>query len=73
MTKDEALKLALNELVWASRYCDIQTGVIEAVKEALAQEQQSCDKPELCKYGNEIESCTSDPMDCQCSLDALFN
>ena len=37
MTKDEALKLALNELVWANRYCDIQTGVIEAVKEASAQ------------------------------------
>lgn len=25
----------------------------------------------LCKYGNEVQSCTSSPMDCQCCHDAL--
>ena len=26
---------------------------------------------QLCKYGNEVQSCTSSPMDCQCCHDAL--
>ena len=25
---------------------------------------------ELCKYGQEPKSCTSNPMDCQCAIDA---
>jgi hypothetical protein len=37
---------------------------IEAIKEALAQ-------PELCKYGNEVQGCTSSPMNCQCCFDSL--
>jgi hypothetical protein len=36
LTKDEALKLALDVLVYASSYCDTYDA-IEAVKEALAQ------------------------------------
>ena len=75
MTKDEALKLAL-EAIEELRYSSstfksdkLSAEAIAAIKEALAQPPQ----PELCKYGNEIKSCTSDPMDCQCSLDALFN
>lgn len=36
MTKDEALKLALDVLVYASSYCDTYDA-IEAIKEALAQ------------------------------------
>lgn len=35
----------------------------KALKEALAQ-------TELCKYGQEPASCTSNPMDCQCAIDA---
>jgi hypothetical protein len=26
---------------------------------------------QLCKYGNEVQSCTSSPMNCQCCHDAL--
>jgi len=25
----------------------------------------------ICKYGNEVQSCTSSPMNCQCCYDAL--
>ena len=36
---------------------------ISATLRALAQS-------ELCKYGQEPKSCTSNPMDCQCAIDA---
>ena len=36
MTKDEALKLALDELIHASSYCNTYDA-IDAIKEALAQ------------------------------------
>jgi hypothetical protein len=36
---------------------------ISATLRALAQ-------TELCKYGQEPKSCTSNPMDCQCAIDA---
>ena len=39
MTKDEALKIALDELVYASSYCNTYDA-IDAVKEALAQPEQ---------------------------------
>ena len=39
MTKDEALKIALDVLVYASSYCDTYDE-IDAVKEALAQPEQ---------------------------------
>jgi DnaJ-class molecular chaperone len=26
----------------------------------------------LCKYGNESATCTLDPMDCQCAIDAAL-
>jgi hypothetical protein len=29
-------------------------------------------QPELCKYGQEPASCTSNPMDCQCAIDAAL-
>ena len=29
-------------------------------------------QPEKCKYGQEPKSCTSNPMDCQCALDAAL-
>jgi len=28
-------------------------------------------QPALCKYGNEVQGCTSSPMDCQCCFDSL--
>jgi hypothetical protein len=39
MTKDEALKLALDELIHASSYCNTYDA-IDAIKEALAQPEQ---------------------------------
>jgi len=61
----EALKLALE----CAERCEAIDGMyswsatITAIKEALAQ-------TELCKYGQEPKSCTSNPMDCQCAIDA---
>lgn len=39
--------------------------LVDDVIEALTQ-------PELCKYGQEPKSCTSNPMDCQCAIDAAL-
>jgi Zn finger protein HypA/HybF involved in hydrogenase expression len=39
LTKDDALKIALDELVYASSYCNTYDA-IDAVKEALAQPEQ---------------------------------
>lgn len=92
MTKDEALKLALEALENSvdlvqheyedavHLYSNYPTRAgkisgllallrahedsITAIKEALAQ-------PALCKYGNEVQGCTSSPMDCQCCFDSL--
>ena len=110
MTKDEALKLALEALA-ANEFALMKVGqrgnglhiqttqAITAIKEALAQPSDSVEKPvnfelaygeiykdqraalakalaqmpELCKYGNETKSCTSAPMNCQCTHDAVFN
>jgi hypothetical protein len=33
-------------------------------------EQEALAQTELCKYGQEPKSCTSNPMDCQCAIDA---
>jgi hypothetical protein len=44
---------------------DRKNKAITAIKEALAQ-------TELCKYGQEPASCTSNPMDCQCAIDAAL-
>ena len=73
MTKDEALRMALEALHGFIPYLPLQDEAqcgrydqaITAIKEALAH-------PELCKYGQEPKSCTSSPMDCQCALDATF-
>ena len=53
---------------------------VNAIKEALAehamQEAQKLGQEieqepvELCQYGQEPASCTSNPMDCQCAIDA---
>ena len=68
--KDEALKLAL-EAIEELRYSSstfksdkLSAEAITAIKEALAQ-------PVLCKYGNEVQGCTSSPMNCQCCFDSL--
>jgi hypothetical protein len=65
----EALKLALEALEESKtnndtmEFHDRKNKAITAIKEALAQ-------TELCKYGQEPASCTSNPMDCQCAIDA---
>jgi len=74
MTKDEALKLALEALeIACAKYGDVGgkdtdwgkwDATITAIKESLAQ-------PALCKYGNEVQGCTSSPMNCQCCFDSL--
>ncbi|CAB4151550.1 hypothetical protein UFOVP588_20 [uncultured Caudovirales phage] len=62
----EALKLSQEALAGLK---DVKKQVREliaenkALKEALAQ-------TELCQYGQEPASCTSNPMDCQCAIDA---
>jgi len=66
----EALKLALDALenhtaIKHPQQIHYRDKAITAIKEALAQ-------PELCKYGQELKSCTSNPMDCQCAIDAAL-
>jgi hypothetical protein len=66
MTKDEALTMAIDALenTDRSKLFELERNAIAAIREALAQ-------PELCKYGNEVQGCTSSPMNCQCCFDAL--
>jgi len=65
----EALKLALDALEESRtnndtmEFHDRKNKAIAVVEKALAQ-------TELCKYGQEPKSCTSNPMDCQCAIDA---
>ncbi len=100
MTKDKALKLALEAL---EAHADIgikSDKAITAIKEALAQPARTgwpegllqdddrklskwlaskpdakhvvdMAQPALCKYGNEVQGCTSSPMNCQCCFDSL--
>jgi hypothetical protein len=76
----EALKLALE----CAERCEAIDGMyswsatITAIKEALAEHamqqrigRELLQEPlELCQYGQEPASCTSNPMDCQCAIDA---
>ena len=78
----EALKLALE----CAERCEAIDGMyswsatITAIKEALAEYamqqrlgRELLQEPlELCQYGQEPASCTSNPMDCQCAIDAAL-
>ena len=57
MTKDEALKIALDELVYASSYCNTYDA-IDAVKEALAQPEERNFCPRCGKRTADIHTCT---------------
>ena len=73
MTDKEAMAKELEELV--GRFSE---GWHEGIKidasdiMLLSQAAEVLAQPELCKYGQEPKSCTSNPMDCQCALDAAL-
>ena len=78
----EALKQSLE----CAERCEAIDGMyswsatITAIKEALAEYamqqrlgRELLQEPlELCQYGQEPASCTSNPMDCQCAIDAAL-
>ena len=81
----EALKLALEALEGFYEYGYDRQECFEhitAIKEALAGHamretqrlgQETEQEPvELCQYGQEPASCTSNPMHCQCAIDAAL-
>ncbi len=88
MTKDEALALALEALELSrDDVCECLNQLmpnagferydrrIAAYQEQLITHDAaiaSIKEALLCKHGNEPTSCTSNPMDCQCALDATF-
>ena len=77
----DAMKLALEALEDRSSLMKWQKAR-DAINEALAEHamretqrlgQEIEQEPvELCQYGQEPASCTSNPMDCQCAIDAAL-
>ena len=57
-------------VVYQCPRCATSMQVDLTAKAALAQMEQ--EPVELCQYGQEPESCTSSPMDCQCAIDAAL-
>ena len=68
MTKDLDKKVAYAmELHYERGFIDgMQKQMQSSVDKAVNRMAQT----ELCKYGLEPKSCTSNPMDCQCAIDA---
>ena len=76
MTKDEALKLALevlkSQIVWFSTDTMIGKSMRQKTEKAITALEEALAQTELCKYGQEPKSCTSNPMDCQCAIDVAL-
>ena len=70
MTKDLDKKVAYAmELHYERGFIDgMQKQMQSSVDKAVNRMAQT----ELCKYGQEPKSCTSNPMDCQCAIDAAL-
>ena len=67
MTKEE-LKLVLEALELSAVTVD-SFGVQKKTNEAITAIKEALAQTELCKYGQEPKSCTSNPMDCQCAIE----